>query len=82
MVWYLMVPPPLGQGQTFAPDPYAPLSRWVKVEPFDTQSDCQRVLEAGFPDQLVKLLKIEAYVRFLRYGRCVAEDDPALGGQQ
>jgi hypothetical protein len=72
--WYLMMPHHPG-------DPNEPLSKWYQSEEFDTETECNGLLEYNrslYHDNKSKNPVVQEQIRRLRSAQCVAANDPHL----
>jgi hypothetical protein len=79
---YLMIPPPKLSGDNFQINFSAPLSKWDQLRRFDSDADCEAVLEHYRhkpPGGLSAMLggRSEAAAA-MRAARCVPSHDPSL----
>jgi hypothetical protein len=77
--WYLMTPPlSLSSSHQAGVDLSKPLSEWVRIESYDTASDCNKEIEAINNRAVSYAREHHAMMLELFHGQCVATDDPRL----
>jgi hypothetical protein len=72
--WYLIMPHRPG-------DSGEPFSQWYQSEEFDTDAECNQLLEYDrgvYRDNKSKNPVVQEQIRRLRYAQCVAANDPRL----
>jgi hypothetical protein len=99
--WYLLLPPyrsketrgPVALRSARAASEIfnfdAPLSKWEKKEPFESERDCENEKNKLYEEQLTEFAKARRQrekralgheITRLQHGQCVAGDDPRLKG--